>query len=65
MIDELKKAIEKLESLSVDEQHRLADLIVDEITWSATFAKSMPKLSNLANEALEEYRQGKTKPLDL
>ena len=65
MIDDLKKAIEKIESLSEEDQRYLADLILDEITWSQTFTKTADKLSNLANEALEDYRNGKTKPLDI
>lgn len=65
MIDDLKKAIEKIESLSEADQRHLADLILDEITWSQTFTKTSAKLSNLASEALEDYRTGKTKPLDI
>jgi hypothetical protein len=65
MIDDLKKAIEKIESLSAEDQKRISDLIWDEITWSESFKGKESKLSSLANEALEEYRLGKTKPLDL
>ena len=55
MIDELKKAVEKVENLSKSEQQVMAQLILDEINWV--------QLSILAQEALEEYKSGKTKPL--
>lgn len=65
MIDDLKKAIAKIESLSEQDQKHIADLILDEITWSETFKRSESNLSNLANEALEDYQKGKIKPLDI
>lgn len=65
MISELKKAIEKAEKLSEDKQRIIADLIINEIGWDDSFKQSQDKLSILAEEALEEYKKGKTKPLDL
>lgn len=65
MISELKKAIEKAEKLSEDKQRIIADLIINEIGWDDSFRQSQDKLSMLAEEALEEYKKGKTKPLDL
>jgi hypothetical protein len=65
MINELKKAIEKVERLSEADQKLIAGLILDEVNWNYTFAQSEPKLINLAEEALQEYKKGKTKPLDL
>jgi hypothetical protein len=63
MIDELKKAVEKVENLSKSEQQVMAQLILDEINWDQTLANSQVQLSILAQEALEEYKSGKTKPL--
>jgi hypothetical protein len=65
MISELKKAIEKAETLSESDQKRIAELILDEINWDYTLQQSQPELSKLAGEALEEYKKGKTKPLKL
>ncbi|MBT1701265.1 hypothetical protein KK083_30515 [Fulvivirgaceae bacterium PWU4] len=65
MISELKKAIEKAEKLSEDKQRIIADLIINEIGWDDSLKQSSDKLSMLAEEALEEYKKGKTKPLDL
>jgi hypothetical protein len=65
MIDDLKKAIAKIESLSEQDQKHIADLILDEITWSEAFERSESNLSNLAKEALEDYQKGKIKPLDI
>jgi hypothetical protein len=63
MVDELKKAIEKAERLSKSEQQIMAQLILDEINWDQTLANSQQQLSFLAQEALEEYKAGKAKPL--
>jgi hypothetical protein len=63
MIDELRKAVEKAEKLTKAEQQIMAQLILDEINWDQTLANSQQQLSFLAQEALEEYKAGKTKPL--
>ncbi len=65
MISELKKAIEKAERLSEQDQKMVAKIILDEISWEENFATSQSKLSFLAQEALDEYKKGDTKPLDL
>ncbi|HMI68026.1 MAG TPA: hypothetical protein VK517_18415 [Cyclobacteriaceae bacterium] len=65
MISELKKAIEKAERLSEKDQQMVAKIILDEISWGEKFADSQSKLSFLAQEALDEYKKGDTKPLDL
>ena len=64
MISELKKAIEKAERLSEQDQRMIAKIILDEISWEEKFV-AQSKLSFLAKEALDEYKQGDTKPLDL
>ncbi|GBE36650.1 hypothetical protein BMS3Bbin07_00799 [bacterium BMS3Bbin07] len=65
----LKKAFDKVSRLPQSEQEAIAALILDEIAseqkWDDLFAKSQDKLSQLADEALEEFKKGKTKPLDL
>ena len=65
MISELKKAIEKADRLSEQDQKMIAKIINDEISWEEKFAGSQSKLSFLAKEALDEYKKGDTKPLDL
>jgi hypothetical protein len=64
MTEELKKAINKVEKLPDEKQNYIAELILDEIKWDYTFQSSLDKLSTLAEEALLEYKAGKTKPLD-
>jgi hypothetical protein len=64
MVDELKRAIEKAEKLPKGEQQALANLILSEFEWENSFANSQDKLSSLANEALSEYKKGKSKPLE-
>jgi len=65
MISELKDAIKKTEKLPEKDQKIIADLILDEINWDETITRSQDQLSILANEALQEYKKGNTKPLDL
>ena len=65
MISELRKALEGLEKLSENEQRRIADLILDEMKWDKTLAQSQEGLSQMANEALEDYKTGRTKPMDI
>ncbi len=65
MIAELKKAIEKAEQLSEKEQQVIAQLIVDEIGWEQTLRNSEKHLSIMAKEALEEYKKGDAKPLQI
>ncbi len=64
MTDELKKAVQRAEKLSDEQQKLLAELILDEIEWDIAFQSSSEKLSALAKEALGEYKTGKTKPMD-
>lgn len=65
MVTELKKAIEKAEKLSDKEQQVIAQLIVDEISWDQTLKDSENQVSSLAQEALNEYKKGKTKPFQI
>lgn len=65
MIADLKKAVSKAEKLSKERQKAIADLILDEIKWETAFQNSQSELSILAEEAGEEYKMKKTKPLKL
>jgi len=64
MVKELKEAIEKAERLPESEQQALASLILSEIEWENSFVNSQDKLSSMANEALSDYKKGKSKPLE-
>jgi len=63
----LEKAIREVQKLPEEEQNELASVILEEIRyeklWNESFKKSQEKLSQLANEALEEFKTGKTQPL--
>lgn len=65
MTSELKKAIEKAKQLPEKEQKQIAQLILDEMNWEITLNNSANQLDSLAQEALEEYKRGNTKTLDL
>ena len=66
----LKKAIEELSSLPEEKQDFYAQEILDSLEgdeqWDALFAdpRSEMLLSQMAAEALEEYKAGETRPLD-
>ncbi len=65
MIKELENAISIVSMLSETDQKRIAEMILFEIEddkkWKKQFAGSQNELAILANEALEEYKSGKTK----
>jgi hypothetical protein len=65
MVEELRKALDKAKQLPENQQRALAELILNEIEWESSFQSSPEKLSSLAKEALSEYKDGKTKPLDV
>lgn len=46
------------------QQKLIAELVLNEIEWDQTFQSAPEKLSTLAKEALNDYRTGKTKPMD-
>ncbi len=64
MVTELKEVISTIEKLKDDEQRQIAKMLKDEINWDATLQNTQDKLSNLAQEALTEYKAGKTKQTD-
>lgn len=65
----LEKAFAEVSKLPEIEQNKVAKWLLDELAsekrWEKAFAESEDVLSQLADEALEEHRQRKTKPLDL
>ncbi|MDR4497302.1 MAG: hypothetical protein MRK02_05160 [Candidatus Scalindua sp.] len=65
----LKKAFEEASKLPEIEQNILAKWLMNELEsekkWEKMFAESEGILDKLADEALAEYAQGKTKPLDI
>ena len=64
MVAELKEVISKVEQLQDEEQIQIAKLLEDEIQWATTFQNTQDQLSNLAQEALAEFKAGKTKNQD-
>jgi hypothetical protein len=64
----LEQAFAEAQKLPPDEQEILAQWILDELAserrWMAAFERSQDALAKLANEALEEYRSGRTRPLN-
>jgi len=65
----LNKAFEEASKLPELEQNALARWLIDEIIsekkWGKAFAESEDLLDKLADEALAEHAEGKTKPLDV
>ena len=63
----LEKALERIAKLPASEQDAVAAIVLDELAseerWAESFAKSQDKLAKLAEEALAEYKAGRTKPL--
>ncbi|MFK7953283.1 MAG: hypothetical protein AB8B73_10595 [Ekhidna sp.] len=52
---------EELEKLPRERQEELTEKWLDEIKWAVKFETSPNELELLANEALAEYKTGKTK----
>jgi urease gamma subunit len=63
----LEKAFSEVGKLSDEEQDKLAQWLLDELAserrWDELFASSPDTLKALADEALEEHRAGRSKPL--
>ena len=64
----LKEAFDKASELPPEEQDTFARFLLAELEseaqWSDAFARSQDALAKLADEALEEFRAGKTEILD-
>jgi hypothetical protein len=65
----LEKAFEEASKLPEMEQNSFAKWVLEELEadkkWDKVFAESEDVLNQLANEALEAHKQGKTEPLDI
>lgn len=63
----LEKAMSEIAKLPPSDQDVLASILLEEIAseqrWSESFSESQGALSMLAEEALAEHRDGRTKPL--
>lgn len=63
----LEKAIKEVSQLPEDEQDTFAALILEEMAseerWTEAFGKSQDQLAKLAEEAITEFRSGRTSPL--
>lgn len=64
----LEEAFAQAAQLPPDEQEALAALLLDEIAserlWDHAFAQSQNQIAKLADEALTEFQEGRTVPLD-
>jgi hypothetical protein len=64
----MKEAIEKLQSLPEEKQDAVADFLLGELeadkNWDDTSTKHASKLRKLADEALDDFRAGRTSELD-
>ena len=64
----LKKAFDQAAQLPPEEQDALANWVLEEIAserrWDEAFRASADRLKALAEEALQEAREGRTEELD-
>jgi hypothetical protein len=60
----LEKAFEALNKLPENEQDNFAHLIIEDLKWDKSYTTSQDLLLTMANEAVEEYKTGKTKPFE-
>jgi hypothetical protein len=64
----LESALRRVASLSREEQDAIAaqifETLDDEAAWERSFSEKPDQLRSLAQEALDEHRLGKTRPLD-
>jgi restriction endonuclease S subunit len=65
----LERVLDRLHRLPDAEQDAIAAVILDELEddarWQHAFEQSQDQLATLAQEALAEFRTGKTRELDL
>lgn len=69
MTELLQRAIAELNQLPETQQDRLAQWIMEELEderqWDDAFANSLPQLEQLAQKALQDYREGRTQDLNV
>ncbi|MDT8368717.1 MAG: hypothetical protein RQ745_05890 [Longimicrobiales bacterium] len=67
MTDLLEKAFREAAKLPVEAQDALASVLLAELeaerNWEERLATSQDALGRLADEALDEFREGSTRPL--
>jgi len=65
----LERAFAEASKLPKTEQDAVASFVLAELEsekrWAKSFASSQDKLAQMADEALQEFKAGKTQPLDL
>jgi hypothetical protein len=63
----LEKALEEVAKLPASEHDAVAAILLEELAseqrWTESLAKSQDQLAKLAEEAIAEYKAGRTKPL--
>ena len=63
----LAKALDQVAKLPAAEQDAVAAILLEELAseqrWAKSLAGSQDQLAKLAQEALAEYKAGRTKPL--
>ena len=68
MTELLERAFEQAAKLTIDEQNRLAEWILAELEsderWDDLLSKSRDGLAQLGCDALNEFQDGRTDPLD-
>lgn len=68
MTDLLKKAFDAASALPPERQNAMAKTILaeieDEDRWDEAFSGSQDELAAMAGDAIAEYRDGKTRPMD-
>lgn len=68
MTELLKKAFDAVSKLPPETQNAIAARMIleleDELRWDEAFAGSQDKLARMADEAIEEFKAGKTHPLE-
>lgn len=64
----LETAFAKAAKLPEEEQDAIAEIVLAELAseerWNDLFASSQDLLSELAEEAISEYKKGKTQPIE-
>ena len=68
MTELLERAFSKAANLPEEEQDMLAKILLEDLAaedkWDEALANSPDKLATLADEALTEFEQGETRPLE-
>ena len=63
-----EKAFEQASKLPEEDQDALAEMLLSDLAseerWTEAFAQSQDKLPMLAQEALAEFKQGKTRVIE-